>query len=156
MSVALTRNMHPPITTFLNVFAVTVTWHSNDQDLVLRCSVPGGYTCLAVARSDSDFHIKGKIATGVRGGGVADIFLHAPCISDHSLIKGRRLPVQPMTVPDLISVRTWSKFDEKAFQQDLLSIKLFSKDADLSEHTIKDLFSNYASTSSVFWTDIHQ
>ena len=49
-----------------------------------------------------------------------EIFVHAPAISDHSLIAGR-LPVQPMTVFDSFSVRTWSKFDKKAFHQDLLS-----------------------------------
>ena len=70
-----------------------------------------------------------------------EIFVHAPSISDHSLIEGR-LPVQPMTVFDLFSVRTWSKFYKKAFQQDLLSSELFSEDADLSE----DLFSRYDST----------
>ena len=52
---------------------MTETWHSNDQDLVLRRAVPSGYTCLAVARAESDFHIKGKMATDVRGGGVAVI-----------------------------------------------------------------------------------
>ena len=41
--------------------------------------------------------------------------MHASSISDHSLIEGR-LPVQPMTVFDLFSVRTWSKFNKKAFQ----------------------------------------
>ena len=49
----------------------------------------------------------------------------------------------PMTVFDLFSVRTWSKFDKKAFQQDLLSSELFSKDADSSELTVEDLFSEY-------------
>ena len=56
---------------------MTETWHSNDQDLVLRRAVPSGYTCLAVARAESDFHIKGKMATDVRGGGVAVI--HKDC-----------------------------------------------------------------------------
>ena len=74
-----------------------------------------------------------------------EIFVHAPSISDHSLIEGR-LPVQPMTVFDSFSVRTWSKFDKKAFQQDLLSNELFSKDADLSEFSVEDLFSKYDST----------
>ena len=71
--------------------------------------------------------------------------MHAPSIFDHSLIEGR-LPVQPVTVFDLFSVRTWSKFDKKAFQQDLLSSELFSKDADLTELTVEDLFSKYDST----------
>ena len=75
-----------------------------------------------------------------------DIFVHAPSISDHSSIEGR-LPVQPVTVFDLFSVRTWSKFDKKAFQQDLLSSELFCKDADLTEPTVEDLFSKYDSTS---------
>ena len=52
-----------------------------------------------------------------------EIFVHAPFISDHLLIE-ERLPVQPMTVFDLLSVRTWSKFDKKAFQQDLLFSEL--------------------------------
>ena len=73
-----------------------------------------------------------------------EIFVHAPSISDHSLIEGR-LPVQPMTVFDSFSVRTWSKY-KKAFQQDLLSNELFSKDADLSEFSVEDLFSKYDST----------
>ena len=46
----------------------------------------------------------------------------------------------------MFSVCTWSKFDKKAFQQDLLSSELFSKDADLSELTVEDLFSKYDST----------
>ena len=54
--------------------------------------------------------------------------------------------MQPVTVFDLFSVRIWSKFDKKAFQQDLLSSELFSKDADLSELTVEDLFSKYDST----------
>ena len=44
------------------------------------------------------------------------------------------------------SVCTWSKVDKKAFQQDLLSSELFSKDADLSELTVENLFSKYDST----------
>ena len=90
-------------------------------------------------------------------GGILDVFItqsdqpspeicvHAPSISDHSLIDGR-LPVQSMTVFDSFSVRIWSKFDKKAFQQDLLSNELFSKDADLSEFLVEDLFSKYDST----------
>ena len=74
-----------------------------------------------------------------------EIFVHATSISDHSLIEGR-LPVQPMTVFDSSSVRTWIKFDQKAFQQDLLSNELFSKDAGLSEFSVEDLFSKYDST----------
>ena len=54
--------------------------------------------------------------------------------------------MQPMTVFDLFNVRSWSKFDKKAFQQDPLSSELFSKEADLSEITIEDLFSRYDST----------
>ena len=60
-----------------DVLAVTETWHLNDQDLVLRRAVPSGYTCLAVGRAESDFHIKGKMATDVRGGGAAVI--HKDC-----------------------------------------------------------------------------
>ena len=74
-----------------------------------------------------------------------EIFVHAPSISDHSLIEGR-LPVQPVIVFDLFSVRTWSMFDKKAFQQDLLSSELFSNDADLSELSVEDLFSKYDCT----------
>ena len=55
------------------------------------------------------------------------------------MIEGH-LPGQPMTVFDLFSVRSWSKFDKKAFQQDLLSSELFSKEAGLSELTVEDLF----------------
>ena len=55
-----------------------------------------------------------------------------------------------MNVFDLFSVRTRSKFDKKAFQQDLLSSKRFSKDADLSELTVEDLFSKYDSTLRCF------
>ena len=76
-----------------------------------------------------------------------EIFVHAPSISDHSLIEGH-LPVQPMTVFDLFSVCTWNKFDKKAFQRDLLSSELFSKDADLSELTVEVLFSRY---DSILW-----
>ena len=43
-------------------------------------------------------------------------------------------------------VHTWNKFDKKAFQQDLLSSELCSKDADLYELTVEDLFSKYDST----------
>ena len=71
-------SIHDCISEFnLDVLAVTETWHSNDQDLVLRRAVSSGYTCLAVARAESDFHIKGKMATDVRGGGVAVI--HKDC-----------------------------------------------------------------------------
>ena len=71
-------SIHDCISEFnLDVLAVTETWHSNDQDLVLRRAVPSGYTCLAVARAESDFHIEGKMATDVRGGGVAVI--HKDC-----------------------------------------------------------------------------
>ena len=74
-----------------------------------------------------------------------EILVHAPSITDHSLFEGH-LPVQPMTVFDLFGVRSWSKFDKKAFQQDSLSSELFSKDADLSELTVEDLFCRYDST----------
>ena len=74
-----------------------------------------------------------------------DIFVHAPSISDHSLIEGH-LPVQPMTVFDLFSVCSWSKFDKKAFHQDLLTSELFSENCDLSGFTVEELFSEYDST----------
>ena len=71
-------SIHDCISEFnLNVLAVTVTWHSNDQDLGLRRAVSSVYTCLAVARAESDFHIKGKMATDVRGSGFAVI--HEDC-----------------------------------------------------------------------------
>ena len=31
---------------------MTETWHSNDQDHVLRRTVPNGYICLVVARAE--------------------------------------------------------------------------------------------------------
>ena len=72
-------SIHDCISEFnLDVLAVTETWHSNDQDLVLRRAVPSGYTCLAVARAESDFHIKvSRWLLMVRGGDVA--MIHKDC-----------------------------------------------------------------------------
>ena len=51
-----------------------------------------------------------------------------------------------MTVFDLFSVRSWSKFDKGAFRQDLFSSELYSEDSDLSALTVDDPFSKYDTT----------
>ena len=79
---ASTRSIHLYTTAFLNVcnldiLAVTETWHSNDQNFVLSRAVPSDYTCLAVAKAESDFIIRSKTITDFWGGGVAVI--HEDC-----------------------------------------------------------------------------
>ena len=59
----------------LDILAVTESWHSDDQDLTLRWTVPNGYSCLTVSRAENDVSFEGKTkGENVRGGGVAIIY----------------------------------------------------------------------------------
>ena len=57
-----------------------------------------------------------------------EIHVHAPSISEHSLIEGH-LPIQPETVFDTFRTRSWRKFDKEAFKRDLADSKLHSETA---------------------------
>ena len=57
-----------------------------------------------------------------------DLFVHAPSISDHSLIEGH-LPIQPENVFETFTTRSWRKFDKTKFKQDLSTSNFFSQDS---------------------------
>ena len=71
-----------------------------------------------------------------------EIHVHAPSISDHSLIEGH-LPIQPETVFETFRTRSWRKFDKDAFKRDLADSKLFSETASWAGCTTDQLFSSY-------------
>ena len=71
-----------------------------------------------------------------------DLFVHAPSISDHSLIEGH-LPIQPENVFETFTTRSWRKFDKTKFKQDLSTSNFFSQDSNWANFTIDELFSNY-------------
>ena len=71
-----------------------------------------------------------------------DLFVHAPSISDHSLIEGH-LHIQPENVFETFTTRSWSKFDKTKFKQDLFASNFFSQGSNWANFTIDELFSNY-------------
>ena len=71
-----------------------------------------------------------------------DLFVHAPSISNHSLIEGH-LPIQPENVFEKFTTRSWRKFDKTKFKQDLFASNFFSQDSNWANFTIDELFSNY-------------
>ena len=71
-----------------------------------------------------------------------DLFVHAPSISDHSLIEGHS-PIQPENVFETFTTRSWRKFDETKFKQDLFASNFFSQDSNWANFTIDELFSDY-------------
>ena len=53
-------SIHDFISEFcVDILAVTESWHSDDQDLILRRAVPNGYSVLAISRAESDIIIGG-------------------------------------------------------------------------------------------------
>ena len=71
-----------------------------------------------------------------------DLFVHAPSISNHSLIEGH-LPIQPENVFETFTTCSWRKFDITKFKQDLFTSNFFSQDSNWANFTIVELFSNY-------------
>ena len=83
-----------------------------------------------------------------------EIHVHAPSISDHSLIEGH-LRIQPETVFDTFRTRSWRKFEKDAFKRDLADNKI-SKNANWAEYTIDELFPLMMLPYIVSLTNIYQ
>ena len=73
-------------TKFLDVLAVTETWHCASEDLALRRCAPAGYSIVDAARQDAR-----PSSTAARGGGVA--LIHSNRFTSKRLV----LDVKPTT-----------------------------------------------------------